>query len=253
MSNETRKKLPLAVLISGTGRSLKNLIEKIQRNEIDCEIKVVIASSKTARGIQYAEKAVIPIEIVERANYETSEGFSEAVFQECTRYGAEYVVMAGYLKLLHIPDSFRGRVINIHPSLIPSFCGKGFYGHRVHEAALDYGVKVSGCTVHFVDNEYDGGPVILQKVVPVLEDDTPQTLNDRVFYQAECVAYPAALQLLAEGRVSVRGRKVLIAPGMEPVITPPVLPDDLALKTSSTGDDKSEYLQTSIREAPRLF
>jgi len=100
--------------------------------------------------------------------------------------------------------------VNIHPALIPSFCGKGFYGHHVHEAALAYGVKLSGCTVHFVDNQYDHGPVILQVPVPVLDDDTPDTLADRVF-AAECEAYPKALQLLAEGRVRVEGRRVRIA------------------------------------------
>ena len=119
--------------------------------------------------------------------------------------------MAGYLQLLPIPQSFNNKVVNIHPSLIPSFCGKGFYGHRVHEAALDYGVKVSGCTVHFVNSDYDNGPVILQKTVPVLDNDTAETLNDRVFYEAECIAYPEAIQLLAEGRVSVDGRRVSIS------------------------------------------
>lgn len=211
MTDRVKKKLPIAVLISGTGRSLKNMIEKINAGELDAEIKLVVASTARARGIQFAEKALIPIEIIERSSFETSENFSEAVFSKCEEAGAQFVIMAGYLQLLHIPERFDGRVVNIHPSLIPSFCGKGFYGHRVHEAALDYGVKVSGCTVHFVNNEYDAGPVILQKVVPVLEDDTPETLNDRVFYEAECVAYPEAVQLLAEGRVTLTGRKVSIA------------------------------------------
>ena len=112
-------------------------------------------------------------------------------------------------KRLVIPDDLENRVVNIHPALVPSFCGKGFYGHHVHEAALRYGVKLSGCTVHFVDNEYDHGPVILQKAVPVLDEDTPDSLADRVF-AAECQAYPEALQLIAAGRVSVEGRCVRI-------------------------------------------
>jgi phosphoribosylglycinamide formyltransferase-1 len=111
---------------------------------------------------------------------------------------------------LTLPQDFEDRVLNIHPSLIPSFSGKGFYGHHVHEAVLNYGVKLSGCTVHIVDNQYDRGPVILQRSVPVLEDDTPDTLNDRVF-QAECEAFPDALQLLADGRITLEGRKIRIA------------------------------------------
>lgn len=212
MSSAPKKKLPIAVLISGTGRTLKNLIEKIRTGELDCEIKLVVSSTKSAKGLQYAEQANIPLVIIEQAHYETREGFSEAVFSEITEAGVDLVVMAGYLKLLHIPESFRNKVINIHPSLIPSFSGKGYYGNIVHEEALKYGVKISGCTVHFVNNEYDNGPVILQKVVPVYDDDTVQKLNDRVFYEAECVGYPEAVQLIAEGRVTVVGRKVRIAP-----------------------------------------
>jgi phosphoribosylglycinamide formyltransferase-1 len=120
-------------------------------------------------------------------------------------------VLAGYLRRLEIPKDFENRVLNIHPSLIPSFCGKGYYGNIVHSKALEYGVKVSGCTVHFVDQEYDNGPIILQKAVEVYEGDTPNTLNDRIFV-AECHAYPEAIELLAQGRVSVKGRIVRIAP-----------------------------------------
>jgi folate-dependent phosphoribosylglycinamide formyltransferase PurN len=120
--------------------------------------------------------------------------------------------MAGFLQLVHIPDDFLGRVMNIHPSLIPAFCGKGYYGHRVHEAALEYGVKVSGCTVHFADNVYDHGPIILQKTVPVLPGDDAAALAARIFEQ-ECEAYPEAVQLFTEGRLHVEGRKVSIAKG----------------------------------------
>ena len=160
-------KMPIAVLISGRGRTLRNILDKIDANELDIET------------------------------------FSEAVFAKCRRSMARYVVMAGYLSKLRIPHDFENRVLNIHPSLIPSFCGKGFYGRSVHEAALRQGVKVSGCTVHFVDNEYDHGPIILQKVVPVLEDDTTDTLSDRVLYDAEFKAYPEALQLLAEKKIQI--------------------------------------------------
>ncbi len=210
MSTSAKKPLPIAVLISGTGRSLKNLIEKIRAGELDAEIRLVIASTARAHGLQYAEMANIPIKVIERSSFESDETFSREVFKHCTEMKVRYVIMAGYLRLLTIPEEYEGRVINIHPSLIPAFCGKGMYGHRVHEEALRYGVKVSGCTVHFVNNHYDDGPVILQKVVPVFSSDTPQTLNDRVFYDAECVAYPEAIQLLAEERVHLNGRKVII-------------------------------------------
>ena len=119
--------------------------------------------------------------------------------------------MGGFLKRITIPEDFAHRVVNIHPALIPAFCGDGFYGHRVHEAVLEYGAKLSGCTVHFADNQYDHGPVILQRAVPVLDDDTPDTLAARVF-AAECAAYPEAIGLIAAGRVAVEGRRVRIRP-----------------------------------------
>ena len=123
------------------------------------------------------------------------------------------MVMAGFLKRLTIAEDFANRVTNIHPGLIPAFCGHGFYGHRVHQAVIDYGAKLSGCTIHFADNQYDHGPVILQRAVPVLDDDTADTLAARVF-EAECEAYPEAIQLIAEGRVRVEGRKVrVLEPG----------------------------------------
>ena len=205
------KKLRLAVFISGTGRTLKNLIEQIHEEKLSAEIVVVISSVANVVGMQHAEKESIPVEIIERGNYENLTGFSEAHFDICRAVRADYVVLAGYLRRLEIPGDFENRVLNIHPSLIPSFCGKGYYGNIVHSKALEYGVKVSGCTVHFVDQEYDTGPIILQKAVEVYEDDTPNTLNDRVF-AAECQAYPEAIELLAQGRVSVKGRIVKIAP-----------------------------------------
>ena len=195
-------KMPIAVLISGRGRTLRNILDKIDANELDVKINLVIGS-KNCYGLQFAEKRNIPTDVVESSQYSDIESFSEAVFAKCRRSMARYVVMAGYLSKLRIPQDFENRVLNIHPSLIPSFCGKGFYGRSVHEAALRQGVKVSGCTVHFVDNEYDHGPIILQKVVPVLEDDTTDTLSDRVLYDAEFKAYPEALQLLAEKKIQI--------------------------------------------------
>jgi len=206
----SRPPLPIAVLISGTGRSLANMIEKIRAGELDCDIRLVVSSTPEAKGLAFADKAAIPAAVLRRGDFPSREEYSRAIFDRVRAAGAQLVVLAGFLKQLAIPDDFVHRVVNIHPALIPAFCGKGFYGHHVHEAALAYGVKLSGCTVHFVDNEYDHGPVILQVAVPVLDDDTPDTLADRVF-AAECEAYPRALQLIAEGRVRVEGRRVRIA------------------------------------------
>ena len=202
--------LRIAVLISGTGRSLSNMIERIKAGKLDCEVRLAVSSTPEAKGLRFAEMAGIPMAVLERKDFPSQDDFSRAIFGRVRAAGVDLVVLAGFLKQLTIPDGFSHRVVNIHPALIPSFCGKGFYGHHVHEAALAYGVKLSGCTVHFVDNQYDHGPVILQVPVPVLDDDTPDTLADRVF-AAECEAYPKALQLLAEGRVRVEGRRVRIA------------------------------------------
>jgi phosphoribosylglycinamide formyltransferase-1 len=202
----------LAVLISGGGTTLKNLIEKIAAGGLRAEIALVVSSSPAARGLQFAADAGIPAVIVEPKQFPSQDAFSECVFDHCRQAAADLVVMAGFLKRATIPDDFANRVVNIHPGLIPAFCGQGFYGHRVHQAVLDYGAKISGCTVHFADNQYDHGPVILQRAVPVLDDDTAETLAARVF-QAECAAYPEAIQLIADGRVRVEGRKVRIDGG----------------------------------------
>jgi len=205
------KKLRLAVFISGTGRTLKNFIDRIRADTLSAEIVVVLSSVANVVGLQYAEEESIPIEIVERSHYESLGEFSEANFSICRAVRADYVILAGYLRRLEIPSDFENRVLNIHPSLTPSFCGRGYFGNIVHSKALEYGVKISGCTVHFVDQEYDSGPIILQKAVEVYEGDTADTLNDRVF-DAECQAYPEAIELLAQERVSVKGRIVKIAP-----------------------------------------
>ncbi len=199
----------LAVLISGGGTTLKNLIEKIAAGCLRVEIALVVSSSPAARGLQFAADACIPAVVVEPKAFSSQDAFSRAIFDHCRRAAADLVVMAGFLKRVTVPDDFANRVVNIHPGLIPAFCGQGFYGHRVHQAVLDYGVKLSGCTVHFADNDYDHGPVILQRAVPVLDNDTAETLAARVF-QAECAAYPEAIQLIADGRVRVEGRKVRI-------------------------------------------
>jgi phosphoribosylglycinamide formyltransferase-1 len=200
----------IAVLISGGGTTLRNFLQKIAAGQLEVEIALVISSSPDAGGLAYAREASIPVVVIRRSDHETRKEFSEAIFARCRAAGVDLVAMGGFLKQIDIPHDFTNRVVNIHPALIPSFCGKGFYGHRVHEAVLEYGAKVSGCTVHFADNEYDHGPVILQRAVPVLEDDTPETLAARVF-EAECEAYPEVVRMIAAGRVRVEGRRARIA------------------------------------------
>lgn len=201
--------LSIAVLISGGGTTLRNLIELKNAGQLSVEFKLVISSNPHAKGLVHAVQADILTMVAEKTRGTTDEVYSHAIFDPIRSSGAELVVMGGFLKHVAIPPDFINRVVNIHPALIPAFCGKGMYGHHVHEAVLGYGAKVSGCTVHFVDNEYDHGPIILQKVVPVLEGDTPDRLAARVF-SAECEVLPEALRLIAAGRVSVDGRIVRI-------------------------------------------
>ena len=157
----------------------------------------------------FRSEAAVTSEIFVRKNFTAAQAYGDAIFAACRAAGVDYVAMAGFLKLAPVPDDFAGRVLNIHPSLIPAFCGHGMYGHRVHEAVLDYGAKVTGVTVHFVDNEYDAGPIIWQQPVPVFDDDTADTLAARVF-EAEKEAYPHVLQLLAAGRIKLEVWRVRI-------------------------------------------
>jgi phosphoribosylglycinamide formyltransferase-1 len=200
--------LRLAVLISGGGTTLKNLIQKISAGKFDAKIELVISSSTKADGLAIASDAGIPKLVVAPSKSQSPDEFSEATFGPCREAGVHIVAMGGYLKHVLIPPDFENRVTNIHPALIPACCGPGMYGHRVHEAVLESGAKLSGCTVHFVDNKYDHGPIILQRTVPVLDDDTPETLAARVF-AVECEAYPEALRLIGRGKVRVAGRRVI--------------------------------------------
>jgi len=209
VSQSKRTNLRLVMLISGGGTTLGNLLNHIAAGQLDAEILLVISSSSKARGLEIAQSAGIATKVIGREAFATPEAYSDAVFGACRAAGAQWVVMGGFLTHVLIPGDFENRVLNIHPGLIPGFCGRGFYGHRVHEAVLEYGARVSGCTIHFVDNQYDHGPILLQKVVPVLDDDTPESLAARVF-RAECQAYPEALRLLAGGKVTVEGRRVKI-------------------------------------------
>jgi phosphoribosylglycinamide formyltransferase-1 len=204
------KPLRIAVLISGSGRTLKNFIDLARAGNLPVDIRLVISSTPTAGGLSYARDAKIPTAVLQRKRFETDQAYGDAIFAACREAGVDLVTMAGFLKLAPVPDDFAGRVINIHPSLIPAFCGHGMYGRRVHDAVLAQGVKVTGVTVHFVDNEYDRGPIIWQQPVPVFDDDTQDTLAARVF-ETEKEAYPRVLNLFAAGRVHVRGRRVSIS------------------------------------------
>jgi phosphoribosylglycinamide formyltransferase 1 len=201
----------LAVLLSGNGTTLQNFIDRIADDRLAARIVQVISNRADAYGLERALQAGIPAAVVERRMTASREEFSERLFEFCRRAGADLVCLAGFLQLVVVPDDFIGRVMNVHPALIPAFCGKGYYGHRVHEAALAYGVRVSGCTVHFADNVYDHGPIILQRTVPVHWDDTADDLAARVFEQ-ECQAYPEAVQLFGAGRLKIEGRRVHILP-----------------------------------------
>lgn len=202
--------LRLAVFISGTGTTLQNLLDRIDDGRLNAAVVLVGSSRPDAYGLERAERAGIPTVVVSRKESASAEEFSERLLQPCREAGVDLVCLGGFLQLLLIPADFTHRVMNIHPALIPAFCGKGFYGHRVHQAVLAYGVKVSGCTVHFVDNQYDHGPIILQRTVPVLDEDTPDSVAARIFEQ-ECEAYPEAIQLFGQGRLRVEGRIVQIA------------------------------------------
>ena len=210
LENPLDRPLRLGVLISGGGTTLRNFLDHIEDGRLAAEIAVVIASRPDCGGVAKARAAGLRCEAVARREFADTRTFSRAIF-DCLRDAqVDLVALGGFLSLIEIPEDFRFRVLNIHPALVPAFSGRGFYGRHVHKAALARGVKVSGCTVHFADNEYDHGPIIQQRCVPVLDKDTPETLAARVF-AAECELYPACVGLFAEGKLSIRDRRVFIA------------------------------------------
>jgi phosphoribosylglycinamide formyltransferase-1 len=185
----------LAVLLSGSGRTLDNLLEWIAAGRLAAGVVTVVASRADVRGVRIAERAGVPVTVLPPAGRPV-DAWSDKIFAACRAAGADLVVLAGFLHLVRIPADFAGRVINIHPSLLPAFGGQGFHGMHVHRAVIDRGCTVSGCTVHLVDDEYDHGRILLQKTVPVLPDDTPESLAARVF-AAECQALPEAITRIA--------------------------------------------------------
>src|SRR5947207_3188251 len=203
----------LAVLVSGGGTTLQNLLDRCADGRLAARVVLVIASRADAAALERAQRAEVPTAVIDRREAGSLEEFSQRIFEQCRQAQADLVCLAGFLQLVQVPGDFLGRVMNIHPALIPAFCGKGYYGRHVHEAVLAYGAKVSGCTMHFADNQYDHGPIILQRIVPVLDDDTPDTLAARV-HEQENEAYPEAVRLFAAGRLKVEGRRVrVIGPG----------------------------------------
>ena len=201
--------LRVAVLLSGAGTSLENLLERIEAGEVPAEVALVIASKSKAGGLDRARRRGIPAVAIPRREHPDVADFNDRMHAELERHDVDLVAMLGFLSPFETRGRWNGRVINVHPALIPAFSGKGYYGHRVHEAVLDSGVKVTGATVHFADDEYDHGPIILQEAVPVEDDDTPDSLAARV-QAVERRLVPEAVRLFAEGRLAIDGRRVRI-------------------------------------------
>jgi formyltetrahydrofolate-dependent phosphoribosylglycinamide formyltransferase len=199
---------------------LQNLIDHIEAGKLAAKIVVVISSNPEAYGLVRARRHGLESICVPWRAYHDARAYNDELNCTLDRYSPDLIALAGFVRKFCVAPHYHGRVINIHPSLIPAFCGQGYYGLRVHRAALAYGVKVSGCTVHFVDEEYDHGPIILQRVVPVLDHDTPEDLAERVAVE-ERKAYPEAIQLFAEGRLQVQGRWVTILGPKPAGIIPP--------------------------------
>ena len=205
----------IAVLVSGGGTNLQALLDAQARGELHGgRIAAVISSNPEAYALTRAEQAGIPGYVMARKNYKSNQEMTLALVDSLRALDIDLVVLAGFMTVLtrEMPEAFHNAVINVHPALIPSFCGEGFYGLHVHEAALRYGVKLSGATVHFVNEDCDGGPIILQKAVEVLPEDTPERLQKRIMEQAEWVLLPRAVSLFCQGRLRVEGRTVVIAP-----------------------------------------
>ncbi len=208
---ETRKKI--AVLVSGGGTNLQALIDAEKNGELgNGSITLVIASKPGVYALERAKNNGIPSQVLARKDYDSIAAYSQALADALTEVQIDLVVLAGFLTIIdeQVYERFPNRILNVHPALIPSFCGKGFYGLHVHEAALEKGVKVSGATVHIVTPECDAGPIVLQKAVEVREDDTPETLQKRIMEEAEWKILPLAVKLFCDDRITVTDQKVYI-------------------------------------------
>lgn len=205
--------LRIVVLVSGGGTNLQAIIDGIREGIIrDTEIAAVISNNKSAYALERAKMVDIPCEALSPKDFDTREAYNDALFERVQSYHVDLIVLAGFLVMIPeaMIDAYENRIINIHPSLIPSFCGVGYYGIKVHEAAIARGVKISGATVHFVDKGADTGPIIMQKAVEVRAEDTPQELQQRIMEQAEWILLPQVIDAIAAGRVSVVDGQVVI-------------------------------------------
>lgn len=208
-SAQSKKPIRLGVLISGGGTTLMNILEYINQGRLNAEVALVISSRSTVAGVERAKNAGLDVKIIRKKDLPDIDGFSKRIEEELVAANVDLVVQGGWLCLWNIPARYENRVMNIHPALLPSFGGQGMWGHYVHEAVLEAGCRISGCTVHFCTNEYDKGPIIVQRSCEVKDNDTPDTLAERVFEQ-ERIAYTQAISLFAEGRLLVQDRKVKI-------------------------------------------
>lgn len=205
--------LNIGVMVSGGGTNLQAILDRIEDGTLsDCSVVTVISSREGVFALERAKKYKINSTVISRKNFNSIDEYDQALIRHMRNHKVQLVVLAGFLSLLgeRFVQEYKNSIINIHPSLIPSFCGKGYYGIVPHQKALEYGVKITGATVHFVEPEYDSGPIILQKAIEVLPDDTPETLQKRVMEQCEWKLLPEAIRLFSQGRLSVEGRKVII-------------------------------------------
>ncbi len=208
--------LRIGVMVSGGGTNFQAIMDSIAEGKLPgCKIVTVISSKPDVYALERAKINDIPAKVISRKSFDYFEAYDDAILAHMRSYDVELVVLAGFLSLLgeKFVTEYRNSIINVHPSLIPSFCGKGYYGIIPHQKALEYGVKVTGATVHFVEPEYDSGPIILQKAVDVMPDDTPEILQRRVMEQAEWQLLPEAIRLYSEGRLKINGRHVEIIQG----------------------------------------
>ncbi|TYB30579.1 MAG: phosphoribosylglycinamide formyltransferase [Candidatus Mcinerneyibacterium aminivorans] len=196
----------IAVLLSGSGRTLENILDKIE----NLEVSVVISSKNGVRGIEVAKKNDIPCHVIQRKNSKNIDKFSERITETLEKYNFSLIVMAGFLSFYNFPGKYKQKIMNIHPALIPSFCGRGYYGMKVHREVYKRGVKISGCTVHFVDKKYDHGPIIIQKACQIKAGDQPEDIARKVF-ELEKKAYPEAINLYLNEKLTVTNNKVFIS------------------------------------------
>ncbi|MFC1636412.1 phosphoribosylglycinamide formyltransferase [Planctomycetota bacterium] len=208
-AKRSQEPIRLGILISGGGTTLINILDTIDQGRLNAKVVLVISSRSTVKGVERAKNAGLDVKIIRKNDHPDIDVFSKRLEDELVAANVDLVVQGGWLCLWKIPAKYENRVMNIHPALLPSFGGQGMWGHHVHEAVLKAGCKVSGCTVHFCTNEYDKGPIIVQRTCEARDDDTPDTLAARVFEQ-ECIAYPQAIRLFAEGKLLVQNNVVKI-------------------------------------------